>query len=62
MIANVDRGNHWVLVTGAGNGYYNINDPGYNRETVPSGQVVQFGWYSRLRLPIKINSWLANVK
>lgn len=28
VIANVDRGNHWVLVTGAGNGYYNINDPG----------------------------------
>lgn len=29
VIANVMNGAHWVLVTGAGNGFFNVNDPKY---------------------------------
>ena len=60
VIANVRNGGHWVLVTGAGNGYFDVNDPGFDRTTYNVGEVVRFGWYSRTRLPVKINSWLTN--
>eukprot|EP01033_Poteriospumella_lacustris_P007894 gene7894-5672_t len=34
IIANVNNGGHWVLLTGcAGNGVFYVNDPGYNRDT-----------------------------
>lgn len=56
VIANVDGGNHWVLVTNVGKdgSYINVNDPGYNREVIGMGQVVQYGWYERIKLPIDL--------
>jgi hypothetical protein len=34
IIANVNNGGHWVLLTGcAGGGNFYVNDPGYNRNT-----------------------------
>src|SRR3546814_2285343 len=34
IVANVNGGGHWVLLTGCnGNGYFRVNDPGYNRDS-----------------------------
>ncbi len=60
VIANVMNGRHWVLVTGTGNGYFTVNDPGFERATYNVWEVSQFGWYSRTRLPVKMNSWLTS--
>lgn len=62
VMANVMGGGHWVLVTGAGNGYFTVNDPGFDRNTYGVGDVVRFGWYSRTRLPVKLGSWLSNLE
>ena len=34
IVANVNNGGHWVLLTGCrGGGVFTVNDPGYNRDT-----------------------------
>jgi hypothetical protein len=37
VIANVNNGGHYVWVTGVGNGFANVNDPGFNRNTYSFG-------------------------
>jgi len=46
IIANVNGGAHWVLVTGCdGNGNYYVNDPGYNRNSYPASAVLREAVY-----------------
>eukprot|EP01012_Entosiphon_sulcatum_P002857 TRINITY_DN1070_c0_g1_i1.p2 TRINITY_DN1070_c0_g1~~TRINITY_DN1070_c0_g1_i1.p2 ORF type:complete len:221 (+),score=34.69 TRINITY_DN1070_c0_g1_i1:40-702(+) len=46
IIANVNNGQHWVLLTGCqGNGVFSVNDPGYNRATYTLGDIVQEAVY-----------------
>ena len=46
IIANVNNGGHWVLLTGcAGNGNFYVNDPGYNRNTYSIGEISQEAVY-----------------
>lgn len=44
-MANVNNGGHWVLVTGVGDGYATVNDPGYDRGTYRFNEISQYGWY-----------------
>lgn len=40
IIANVNNGGHWVLLTGcAGNGVFYVNDPGYSRTTYKMSEI-----------------------
>lgn len=55
-------GAHWVLVNGEENNILNVNDPGFNRDTYTLGDVVQYGWYSRTRLPIKLGSFISGLE
>lgn len=55
-------GQHWVLMTGCGDGWISVNDPGFNVDGYPFGEVVQFGIYGRARLPIKLESWLSGIE
>jgi hypothetical protein len=46
IIANVNNGGHWVLLTGcAGNGVFYVNDPGYSRTTYSMSEIVQEAVY-----------------
>jgi len=46
VIANVNGGHHWVLITGCrGGGVFDVNDPGYNRATYSMGDIVQEAVY-----------------
>lgn len=46
IIANVNNGGHWVLLTGcAGGGNFYVNDPGYNRNTYSIGEILQEAVY-----------------
>lgn len=46
IIANVNNGGHWVLLTGcAGNGVFYVNDPGYSRTTYSMGEILREAVY-----------------
>jgi hypothetical protein len=46
IVANVNGGGHWVLLTGcAGGGVFYVNDPGYNRDTYTMGEILQEAVY-----------------
>jgi hypothetical protein len=46
IIANVNGGGHWVLLTGcAGGGVFYVNDPGYSRTTYSMGEILQEAVY-----------------
>jgi hypothetical protein len=45
LILNVRNGGHWVLCTGLGNGYFSVNDPGFNVAKYTDAQVVLAGVY-----------------
>jgi hypothetical protein len=46
IIANVNNGGHWVLLTGcAGNGVFYVNDPGYSRTTYGIWEIGQEAVY-----------------
>ena len=46
LVANVNNGGHYVLVTScAGNNVYNVNDPAGRRSTFSHGEVVSFAVY-----------------
>ncbi len=46
IIANVNNGGHWVLLTGcAGNGVFYVNDPGYSRTTYKMSEIVREAVY-----------------
>eukprot|EP01033_Poteriospumella_lacustris_P010290 gene10290-7308_t len=46
IIANVNNGNHWVLLTGcAGNGVFYVNDPGYTRTTYKMSEILREAVY-----------------
>lgn len=46
IIANVNNGGHWVLLTGcAGNGVFYANDPGYTRTTYKMSEIVREAVY-----------------
>lgn len=62
VIANVMGGAHWVLATSVSNGYMSVNDPGFNKAGYGINEVVQFGWYSRTRLPINMGNWITGIR
>ncbi len=42
IIANVNGGHHWVLLTGCkGGGVFTVNDPGFNRATYSMSDIIQ---------------------
>jgi len=46
IIANVNGGSHWVLLTGCrGGGVFNVNDPGFNRNTYTMGEILREAVY-----------------
>jgi len=46
IIANVNRGEHWVLLTGCqGGGVFTVNDPGFNRATYSMSDILQEAVY-----------------
>jgi len=46
VVANVMNGEHWVLLTGCdGSGNYYVNDPGYDRNVYPAGDVLREAIY-----------------
>jgi hypothetical protein len=45
VIANVNQGRHWVIVTGVSGNQIIVNDPGYNRDSYPISEIVEYGWY-----------------
>jgi hypothetical protein len=46
IIANVNNGGHWVLLTGcAGNGVFNVNDPGFSRTTYKMSEILREAVY-----------------
>lgn len=46
LIANVNNGGHWVLLTGcAGGGVFYVNDPGYSRDTYSLSEIVEIAVY-----------------
>lgn len=46
IIANVNNGGHWVLLTGcAGNGVFYVNDPGYSKTTYKMSEIVREAVY-----------------
>jgi len=46
IIANVNNGGHWVLLTGcAGGGVFYVNDPGYDRSTYSMSEILQEAVY-----------------
>lgn len=46
IIANVNNGGHWVLLTGcAGNGVFYVNDPGYSRTTYKMSEILREAVY-----------------
>jgi len=46
IIANVNGGGHWVLLTGcAGNGVFYVNDPGYSRTTYSMSEILREAVY-----------------
>ncbi len=46
IIANVNNGGHWVLLTGcAGGGTFYVNDPGYSRTTYSMWEISQEAVY-----------------
>ena len=46
IIANVNGGSHWVLITGcAGNGVFYVNDPGFNRNTYSFHEILREAVY-----------------
>ena len=46
IVANVNGGGHWVLLTGClGGGVFTVNDPGYNRDTYSIGEILQEAVY-----------------
>eukprot|EP01016_Furgasonia_blochmanni_P019229 TRINITY_DN215_c0_g1_i7.p1 TRINITY_DN215_c0_g1~~TRINITY_DN215_c0_g1_i7.p1 ORF type:complete len:291 (+),score=37.33 TRINITY_DN215_c0_g1_i7:126-875(+) len=47
VILNVNQGHHWVLMTGALNNGFAINDPGYNKEKYGDEEVVSSGIFAK---------------
>jgi len=46
IVANVNGGGHWVLLTGCrGGGVFDVNDPGYNRATYTMGEILREAVY-----------------
>ncbi len=46
IIANVNGGGHWVLLTGcAGGGVFYVNDPYYSRSTYSMSEILQEAVY-----------------
>lgn len=46
IIANVNNGGHWVLLTGCqGNGVFYVNDPGYSRSTYSMSEILREAVY-----------------
>ncbi len=46
IIANVNNGGHWVLLTGcAGGGVFYVNDPGYSRSTYSMDEILMEAVY-----------------
>ena len=46
IIANVNNGGHWVLLTGClGGGVFSVNDPGYIRTTYSMYEISQVAVY-----------------
>jgi len=46
IIANVNGGGHWVLLTGcAGGGVFYVNDPGFSRSTYTMGEILREAVY-----------------
>lgn len=46
IIANVNGGGHWVLLTGCkGNGVFTVNDPGYSKTTYTMGEILREAVY-----------------
>jgi len=45
VIANVNGGHHWVLVTGCTSNGYSVNDPGYSKSSYSTGEVVRVSIY-----------------
>jgi hypothetical protein len=46
IIANVNGGAHWVLLTGClGNGVFSVNDPGYSKTSYTMSEIVQEAVY-----------------
>ena len=46
IVANVNNGGHWVLLTGClGGGVFTVNDPGFNRDTYGMWEIVMEAVY-----------------
>jgi len=46
IVANVNGGGHWVLLTGCqGGGVFTVNDPGYSRTTYSMSEILQEAVY-----------------
>lgn len=46
IIANVNGGAHWVLLTGClGGGYFSVNDPGYSRTSYHISEILEEAVY-----------------
>lgn len=46
IVANVNGGGHWVLLTGCrGGGVFDVNDPGYNKDTYKMSEILREAVY-----------------
>ena len=45
IVANVNGGGHWVLLTGCAGGVFYVNDPGYDRTTYSMSEILQEAVY-----------------
>lgn len=46
IIANVNGGGHWVLLTGCkGNGVFTVNDPGFSKTTYTKSEILREAVY-----------------
>ena len=47
VILNVNKGGHYVLMTGHSASGYSVNDPGFNKSSYTNAEVVKAGIYKR---------------
>jgi len=61
IIANVNGGEHWVLLTGCkGGGVFTVNDPGFNRATYTMAEILREADY--LDITSAIVPWIRNLR
>lgn len=59
VLANI-KNQHWVFATMYGDGFVYVNDPKYSKTTYTFAEISFYKWYTRVKLPIKIGSWITS--